>query len=102
MRDGEAIGECYLCGYAGGGVEDGACCVALLADVVEEGFVFDFDERIACREVAVGAYECGGVLLAVPILERQFAFCREARFVPLIANAAASYIVSCSSSCPEE
>ena len=76
VREGGAVGERYLDGYAGGGVEDGACCVALLADVVEEGFVFDFDERIACGEIAVSAYERGGVLLAVPVLERQFAFCR--------------------------
>ena len=93
MRKYGAVGERYLDGYAGGGVEDGACCVALLADVVEEGFVFDFDERIACLEVALAADERGGVLLAVPVLERQFAFCRrgEVRALDTLNHAAFKY-----------
>ena len=56
MRDGGAIGERYLGGYACGGVEDGAGFRALSADFSEEGVVGDFDERVACREVAVDGH----------------------------------------------
>ena len=61
MRDDGAVGEGQLGGYAGGGVEDGTGFRALSADFSEEGVVGDFDERVACREVAVAVREGRGV-----------------------------------------
>ena len=61
MRKHRSITEGDFGGYACGGIEDGTGFRALSADFSEEGVVGDFDERVACGEVAVGAGEGHGV-----------------------------------------